>query len=125
MNMNRRVAVLGLLTLPFAARAQDLASAASGMADPLMKMLTSSLGVTEKQATGGVGSYLTLLQEKLAKGDFDKIAKLVPGASKYIESAKSLGAVTGPLKDLAGLNGALGKLGMNADTVSKFAPAVT
>ena len=42
-----------------------------------------------------------------------------------METAKSLGAVAGPLKDLAGLNGALGKLGMNADTVSKFAPAVT
>jgi len=125
MNLNRRTAVLGLLSLPLAAAAQDLASVTSGLKDPLMKMLTSSLGVTENQASGGVGSYLTLLQEKLAKGDFDKIAKLVPGASKYMESAKSLGAVAGPLKDLAGLNGALGKLGMNADTVSKFAPTVT
>ena len=44
---------------------------------------------------------LTLAQEKLAKGDFDK--------------AKSLGAVTG----------ALGKLGVNSHTASKFVPAVT
>jgi Protein of unknown function VcgC/VcgE (DUF2780) len=85
----------------------------------------SSAGSYHETTNCGVGSYLTLLQEKLAKGDFDKIASLVPGASGYLESAKKLGAVTGPLKDLQGLNGALGKLGMNAETVAKFTPAVT
>jgi hypothetical protein len=50
---------------------------------------------------------------------------LVPGASGYLDSAKKLGAVTGPLKNLEGLNGALGKLGMNADTVAQFTPLVT
>jgi Protein of unknown function VcgC/VcgE (DUF2780) len=125
MDMNRRTALFALLSLPLAGSAQDLASVTSAMKDPLTKMLTSQLGVTEKQATGGIGSYLTLLQEKLAKGDFDKIAGYIPGASKYMDTAKSLGAVTGPLKNLAGLNGALGKLGMNSDTVAKFAPTVT
>jgi hypothetical protein len=43
--------------------------------------------VSEDQARGGIGSYLTLLQEKLAKGDFDKIAALVPGASGYLDSS--------------------------------------
>jgi hypothetical protein len=33
--------------------------------------------------------------------------------------------VAGPLKNVAGLNGALGKLGMNADTIAKFVPLVT
>jgi hypothetical protein len=32
--------------------------------------------------------------------------------------------VTGPLKNLAGLNGALGKLGINEQTASKFLSAV-
>src|SRR5882672_9579243 len=125
--MNRRTALLCLSALPFAAYAQvpDVGSLTSSMKNPLMGMLTSQLGVTESQATGGIGSYLTLAQEKLAKGDFDKIASLVPGASKYMDQAKSLGAVTGPLKNLAGLNGALGKLGMNSETVAKFAPTVT
>jgi hypothetical protein len=90
-----------------------------------MGKLTSSLGVTQDQAEGGVGSILTLAQEKLAKGDFDKIAALIPGASGYLEKAKSLGAVAGPLVNGAGLNGALGKLGIDAATAAKFTPTVT
>lgn len=125
--MNRRILLLATLSLPFAALAQtpSLGSLAAGLKDPLLKTLTSQLGVTEDQAKGGVGSYLLLAQEKLAKGDFDKVAGLVPGASKYMDSAKKLGAVTGPLKNLAGLNGSLSRLGMKSETVSKFAPTVT
>ena len=88
------------------------------------EILGKSLGMSKDQAEGGLGSILTLAQEKLAKGDFDKVAAAVPGASKYLEHAKSLGAVTGPLKDLAGLKGALGKLGIDEQTASKFLSAV-
>jgi hypothetical protein len=125
--MNRRTALLGLLALPLVAQGQtpSLDSVTSSLSDPLMKSLTGSLGLTEAQAGGGIGSYLSLAQEKLAKGDFDKIASLVPGASKYIEQAKSLGAVTGPLGNLSGLTGALGKLGISPDVAAKFVPMVT
>lgn len=125
--MNRRLILLATLSLPFAVAAQtpSLGSLTSAFKDPLLKALTSQLGVTENQAKGGVGSYLLLAQEKLAKGDFDKIAALVPGASKYMDSAKQLGAVAGPLQNLVGLNGALSKLGMGSETASKFAPTVT
>jgi uncharacterized protein VcgC/VcgE DUF2780 len=127
--MKRRTLLAILGTLPLAVHAQTPSltpdKLSSAMKNPLLGALTSQLGVSEDQARGGVGSYLTLLQEKLAKGDFDKVASLVPGASGYLESAKKLGAVTGPLKNLQGLNGALGKLGMNADTVAKFTPMVT
>jgi len=123
--MNRRIFLLATLSLPLTAVAQNLGSLTQGLKDPLMSMLKSQLGVTEDQAKGGVGSYLLLAQEKLAKGDFDKVASLVPGASKYMDSAKKLGAVTGPLKNVAGLNGALSKLGMKSETASKFAPTVT
>jgi Protein of unknown function VcgC/VcgE (DUF2780) len=54
-----------------------------------------------------------------------EVASVVPGASKYVDLAKSLGAVTGPLQNLSGLNRALGKLGMKPDTVAKFVPAVS
>ena len=125
--MNRRIILLATLSLPLAAAAQtpSLGSLAAGLKDPLLKAVTSQLGVTEDQAKGGIGSYLTLAQEKLAKGDFDKVAALVPGASKYMDSAKKLGAVTGPLKNVAGLNSSLTRLGMKSDTVAKFAPTVT
>ena len=126
--MKRRTLLTMLCALPLLVHAQTPStpgSLTSALKNPLMGALTSQLGVSEDQARGGVGSYLTLLQEKLAKGDFDKIASLVPGASGYLDSAKKLGAVTGPLQNLQGLNGALGKLGMNAETVSKFTPLVT
>jgi hypothetical protein len=95
------------------------------MKDPLTGLLKGQLGVTEDQAAGGVGSILTLAQEKLIKGDFDKITQVVPGASKYMAQAKSLGAVTGPIKDMKGLQAALGRLAMSPEVQAKFVPAVT
>lgn len=125
--MNRRHALLLLSSLPFAAhvQGQTLKSLAASMKDPLMSLLTSQLGVTDNQAKGGVGSLLTLAKEKLPAADFLKIANVVPNASKYMELAKTLGAVIGPLKNVAGLNGALGKLGMSTETIGKFVPTVT
>lgn len=126
--MNRRHALLTLMAIPFCVQGQNtssLGSMAASLKDPLIGLLSSQLGVTENQAKGGIGSYLTLAKEKLAKGDFDKIVSLVPGASKYMDTAKKLGAVTGPLGNLAGLNGSLSKLGMQPDTVAKFAPTIT
>jgi hypothetical protein len=84
------------------------------------EMVGKTLGLSKDQIQGGLGSVLKLAQEKLQKGDFDKLAGAIPGASGYLDKAKSLGAVTGPLKDLGGLNGALGKLGIKPDTASKF-----
>jgi len=84
------------------------------------EMIGKTLGLSKDQIQGGLGSVLKLAQEKLQKGDFDKLASAIPGASGYLGKAKSLGAVNGPLKDLGGLNGALGKLGISPDTASKF-----
>jgi hypothetical protein len=127
--MERRALLIGLplLSLAFSgnAAAQTLPGSLKSLSSPLLGTLTSSLGVTQDQAEGGVGSILTLAKEKLAKGDFDKVAALIPGASGYVEKAKSLGAVAGPLVNGAGLNGALGKLGIDAATAAKFIPTVT
>jgi hypothetical protein len=127
--MGRRILLIGLslvsLMLAGTASSQTLSSSLDALSNPLMGKLTKSLGVTQDQAEGGVGSILTLAQEKLAKGDFDKIAALIPGASGYLDKAKSLGAVAGPLLNGTGLNGALGKLGIDAATAAKFIPTVT
>jgi len=122
--MNRRRMLLLLAALPVASQAQSLTEMAGALKDPLISMLTSKLGVTDGQAKGGMGSLLTLAKEKLSGGDFGKLTALLPQASKYMDTAKQLGAVAGPLKNLGGLNGALSKLGMKPDTVSKFVPTV-
>ena len=90
----------------------------------LTSTLVNRLGVTETQAAGGVGSILAFAQQHLAAGDFDLVAKAIPGADKYLGMAKQLlGGV--PVSDKAGLQGAFSKLGMSPDMLSKFAPIVT
>jgi len=127
--MERRALLIALsflsLTIAGFAASQTLPGSLKSLSNPLMSTLTRTLGVTQDQAEGGVGSILTLAKEKLAKGDFDKIAGLIPGASGYLDKARSLGAVAGPLMNGAGLNGALGKLGIDAATAAKFIPTVT
>jgi len=121
--MKKRLFVLGVLLLPVLCSCSSMSS--MGKAPDIVSSLTKSLGVTENQAAGGVGSVLTLAQEKLVAGDFDKVAAVIPGSQKYLDMAKSLGAVTGPVGNAAGLNSALGKLGISPSTASKFVPAVT
>ena len=122
--MNRRWLLGTLAALPAVAGAQSLDSLKGllSSSDPIVGALKSTLGVTDNQAQGGLGSILTLAQEKLAKGDFDKIAQVVPGTQKYLDAAKKLGAVTGPLTNSAGLNSALSRLGIAPETAAKFAP---
>jgi hypothetical protein len=132
--MHRRILIPALLLVTIALTScsststptpSSAASALSGGSNPLMGMLTSTLGVTPQQAEGGVGSILKLANEKLVKGDFDQIAALIPGASKYMDTAKKLGAYAGTIGDLAGLTSSLGKLGISPQTAAQFIPAVT
>jgi uncharacterized protein VcgC/VcgE DUF2780 len=91
-----------------------------GLSDPLVTMLTSQLGVTANQATGGVGSILALGKEKLSGMDFNSLTKMIPQSETYMKAAKDLGAVTGPIGDTAGLQSAFSRLGMGSDMVGKF-----
>ena len=133
--MQRRKLLFALvLTLPFvgSASAGDpldtdslMSTAKSAASGSLTGLLSGQLGVTQNQAEGGVGSMLKLAQEKLSAGDFDMVAKAVPGAQKYLDKAKNLGAYTGSVNNAAGLNGALAKLGIPPETSAKFMPMVT
>jgi hypothetical protein len=119
------VALLSMSPVVLAGTLDALKDAAPGLSAPLGSLLEGQLGVTSDQASGGLGAFLTLAQERLQAGDFDKIASLVPGASGYMDTAKKLGAVTGPLENVGGLNAALGKLGMSTETVQEFVPTVS
>jgi Protein of unknown function VcgC/VcgE (DUF2780) len=128
--MNRRIVfLLVLLAISPVTSAQSVASAQTldslkSFKEPLVSLLHSQLGVTENQARGGIGSMLALAQEKLAKDDFEQVVSLVPGAT-YLDTARRLGAVTGPVTSMAGLNDALSRMGLNPETAAKFVPAVT
>src|SRR5262245_28366518 len=91
-----------------------------GATDVLTGLLTNQLGVTSNQATGGVGSILSLAKERLSSMDFTTLTKLIPGADSHMKSARELGAVTGPINDRAGLTSAFSRLGMGSDMVPKL-----
>ena len=122
--MNRLAAIaVCLLLATFLPGCAEMKSMTGQSAD-LTSLLTKQLGVTDTQASGGVGSMLKLAQEKLAAGDFDTVAKAIPGADKYLASAKQL-LGGGNIVDKAGLQSAFSKLGMSPSMVDQFTPVVT
>jgi Protein of unknown function VcgC/VcgE (DUF2780) len=85
--------------------------------------LAKNLGVTEAQATGGVGAMLQQATGKLSAADFDSIRKSVPGVDQYLKASQNaLGGAK--LSDIGGLEGAFKKLGLKPDMVAKFKPYV-
>jgi uncharacterized protein VcgC/VcgE DUF2780 len=101
------------------------AGAATAAAGGLTGMLGSHLGLTSDQASGAVGSVLSLAQEKLPASDYTQVANAVPGASSYVQKAKDVGAVTGPIGDVNGLNAAYSKLGISPEIASQVTPLIT
>jgi len=96
----------------------------AGSSSSLPATLTKQLGVNDAQAAGGTGAILAFAQQRLAAGDFDLIAKAIPGSEKYLGLAKQLlGGAS--VNDKAGLQSAFSKLGMSPDMLNKFAPIVT
>jgi len=114
------LAIVPIAFLPGCSTMQSMTGQSSG----LTSLLTQQLGVSSTQATGGVGAMLKLAQEKLSAGDFDQVAKAIPGADKYLATAKQFlgGANVG---SASGLQGIFSKLGMSSDMVDKFKPIVT
>jgi hypothetical protein len=85
--------------------------------------LAKNLGVTEAQATGGVGAMLQQAAGKLSATDFDSIRKSVPGVDQYLKASQNaLGGAK--LSDIGGLQGAFKKLGLKPEMVAQFKPYV-
>ncbi len=107
----------------------------------LISTLVNKLGITEKQAQGGVGALFNNAKENLSTEDFNKAAEAVPGVDKYMAEApstasdegaggllksglSSLGGNASKIGGMAGLTDAFSKLGMNSETMTKFVPIV-
>jgi hypothetical protein len=98
------------------------AAASMGVGN-ISSALSSQLGISATQASGGLGSVMSLAQEKLSPADFDKLTKAVPNSSTYMQAAKNAG-ITEPIGNMDGLNKAFSKLGIPPEAASKFGPAV-
>jgi hypothetical protein len=109
----------------------------------LITQLVDALGITGKQAEGGVGALFNNAKENLSTEDFNKASESVPGVEKYMAETpsadsgsgaggllkssglSSLGGSASKIGSMAGLAGSFSKLGMNTETMTKFIPIVT
>jgi len=124
--MNRNLAFAALLIWALLLNACSSMESMMGMGSSasLPATLSNQLGVSESQATGGTGAILAFARQRLAAGDFDLIAKAIPGSEQYLGLAKQLlGGMN--INDKAGLQSAFSKMGMSPDMLSKFTPVVT
>jgi len=102
------------------------------MSTDLITVLTSQLGVSSQQASGGAGLLFKMAQEKLSSQQFSQVAAAVPEASRLLGAAPPAGgggivgmlgkAMGGKAGDLAALAGGFSKLGMDASMIQKFLP---
>jgi hypothetical protein len=104
--------------------------------DDLVKRLTKELGVTKKQAQGGLVALLRAGQQNLSREDFEQFVADVPGADQLLAKApppSTLSSIAGGLGGLfgrnspgrwAGLAASFTELGVDLDTARKFGPIV-
>lgn len=134
MRITKYMAALLLLHTTVGAQTTDLLksipstdavkSVTDTLSDSLPTLLQGQLGISQDQAEGSLGSLLSLASENLDADSLDSLKGFIPGADKYIDAAKSLGALAGPLKNVDGLNSALAKLGIPPEAVAQFLPTV-
>jgi hypothetical protein len=58
----------------------------------LTNLLTSKLGISESQATAGLGAVLSQAKTKLSPEDYAKLSGAIPGADTYLAAAAGAGA---------------------------------
>jgi hypothetical protein len=105
--------------------------------ESLVRKLSKDLGVTKKQAEGGLGALLRAGQQNLSKRDFEQFVADVPGADKLLAKApppSALSSLAGGLGSLlggrnspgrwAGLAASFTELGIDLATARKFGPLV-
>ena len=121
--------ILICLTVFTTAYAQDLG---------LVDLLSSQLGITKDQASGGAGSIFQLAKQNLNGEDFSSVAKAVPGIDKMMgmapkveESSSTLGRISSmfgssskKVGGIAGLTSSFEKLGLSGNMVDKFIPII-
>lgn len=105
-------------TLTPAAQSAAPALDASLTSNPLIKNLTSTLGITPTQAVGGTAAIINNAKNNMKPADFTALTKQVPQAGTL------LGAAPAGLLGMGSLGSQFSFLGMDASMISKFTPLV-
>ena len=112
-------------------------TATKSQSNDLTSMLTSQLGVSEKQANGGVGSILSYAKDELPKSKYTELASAIPNSDSLLSmvsgsgssSLGQMGALAGAMggsntAKLASLASQFSSLGLSSDMVGKFVPVI-
>ncbi len=104
------------------------------MSTELISTLTSQLGITAPQASGGAGLLMKLARDRLSSGEFQQVASAIPGLDGLLQAAPStegggmmgmLGkAMGGQAGDLAQLASGFSKLGLDPGMIQNFIPVI-
>lgn len=110
---------------------------ASSMAEGVLPLLTQQLGVTERQAEGGMGSLMQMAKSALSEGEFAQLSSGVPNMDSLLAAAPVLSgeggsgamsdllsSATGAASSLAGiaqLSQQFESLGLSPEMIAQFA----
>lgn len=118
------------------------ANVGNAQTSDLVGMLTSQLGVSQQQASGGAGSLLSYAKDQMSAGDFDVVSSELPDVDSLIGAAPDtgssalgslgslgsgsslLGGSSGGLGDMAGVASTFSDLGLSPDMVTQFVPVI-
>ncbi|MFH0710748.1 MAG: DUF2780 domain-containing protein [Pseudomonadota bacterium] len=88
------------------------------VSNPLIKNLTTSLGVTPTQAIGGTAAILNDAKGNMKPADFKTLTKQVPQVNTLLAAAPA------GMLELGSLGSQFSMLGMDASMLDKFSPFV-
>ncbi|MDP3291387.1 MAG: DUF2780 domain-containing protein [Sulfuricurvum sp.] len=91
---------------------------ASLSSNPLIKNLTTTLGVTPTQAIGGTAAIINDAKGNISPTDFTALTKQVPQAGTLLNAAPA------GMLNLGNLGSQFSFLGMDASMITKFSPLV-
>ncbi len=104
----------------------------------LVGLLSSQLGISTNQASGGAGAIFQLAKQNMTAQDFESVTSAVPGMNQMLNAAPEAGGGAGSLgrissmlsgssKKLGGITGLAGsfeKLGLDSGMVNAFIPII-
>lgn len=102
---------------PVAQTAAPIADSAL-TSNPLIKNLTTTLGVTPTQAIGGTAAIINDAKSNMKPTDFTELTKQVPQAGTLLNAAPA------GMLGLGSVGSQFSFLGMDASMVEKFSPLV-
>lgn len=110
--------------------------ATSSQASGLTEMLSKQLNISDKQASGGVGSILNYAKSALTSNKFQTLKSAIPNAQSLMSMVPKGNSTSGGLSSLtnamggnsiskmAGLASQFSSLGLNSGMISKFVPII-